>query len=567
MSLYANPLFFLKPLSNPAIDIVNEAANGGINNHLILLEPDGSPMFGIGHVASQSSTPGVLATLGSGDSVDIHLNNNSISKLQATFEINPQSKAILFVDQSPSQSSQVFGENVVPFEHGRLPRRVVVNGETNNKIGMGGSRRNLITFELIWHHEDDQAIGWIRDLNEVLNSHSHHSPPEIAPGNDNLGLSSRMETRIHSQQKRQMRYVVGGRLGGGNRGTVYKGMNLDTGDLMAVKTVSRLERSHSKKEIETLVRLKHPHIVDYIGADLTDSNTVIFMRLMDDNLLSLTSKRELQSYVFLNGLLEQMLKALDYLNCNGIIHGDVKPSNILYIKGSDSKYHFQLADFGLANRTSSRCGTHPYMAPEIFYGDAEISSKIDMWSLYMTVLCITNTEAWSAQRESPRVSDDYESNREDALKSFENVKLGYMKVLYLSQRAFKPYIEIQEMARINPERRASAAQMLAKCYGGRGLTTRSTIPAIPEPEDDIGILGRKHQHLMNKMEKRRLIKEWDLRSSDLLTSDGSDCDMDEMEDDTETQGSEDTIFWQMYAEMEKEVARQAVARQAMNRGQ
>ena len=66
-------------------------------------------------------------------------------------------------------------------------------------------------------------------------------------------------------------------------------------------------------------------------------------------------------------ILEQMLSALDYLDYHGYVHRDVKPENILYYEKTGGAFHFQLADFGLANFTSaaqSRVGTWYYAALE-----------------------------------------------------------------------------------------------------------------------------------------------------------------------------------------------------------
>lgn len=66
-------------------------------------------------------------------------------------------------------------------------------------------------------------------------------------------------------------------------------------------------------------------------------------------------------------VLEQMLSALDYLGNENLIHRDIKPENILYTPLGDSLYHFQLADFGLAQHRSlanSFCGSLYYQAPE-----------------------------------------------------------------------------------------------------------------------------------------------------------------------------------------------------------
>ena len=56
----------------------------------------------------------------------------------------------MLYDRSFVQSTQVFGGNAVPFEHGRV-RKILVQEDLNTLIGMGGERRDLFQFELKWH--------------------------------------------------------------------------------------------------------------------------------------------------------------------------------------------------------------------------------------------------------------------------------------------------------------------------------------------------------------------------------------------------------------------------------
>jgi serine/threonine protein kinase len=84
----------------------------------------------------------------------------------------------------------------------------------------------------------------------------------------------------------------------------------------------------------------------------------------------------------------QMLQALDFLACNGIIHRDVKPANILYISQLGGQYQFQLGDFGFCNcaiSAESNVGTPIYIAPEMRDKGVQ-TSKADVWSLFVTML-------------------------------------------------------------------------------------------------------------------------------------------------------------------------------------
>lgn len=166
-------------------------------------------------------------------------------------------------------------------------------------------------------------------------------------------------------------------------------------------------------------------------------------------------------------VLEQMLSALDYLADNNVCHRDVKPDNIIYFwvrqdnkdPLNDKAYTFQLADFGLTNVSQlarTRCGTPYYMAPEVHYGKPAQTPKVDVWSLFATI-----AEIHFSFNFPPAGAVTYE----DVLAAIHTAAL------------VEP--DLAPMVREDPDHRASAAQMLATSFGGRGLTTPlNKIPPI-----------------------------------------------------------------------------------------
>ena len=165
-------------------------------------------------------------------------------------------------------------------------------------------------------------------------------------------------------------------------------------------------------------------------------------------------------------VLLQMLSALDYLASKSLVHRDLKPDNILYYTlPGNGGLHFQLADFGLAHHRSlakTICGTGYYQAPELWPEKSKVyatqSPKMDVWSLFATIVAVD-----SRFKEFPPHTSDY-------------------GIVLSALEARAPQSFLEPMARLHPDCRASAAQMLVHFFDGGGLTTpRSKIPPI-EPK-------------------------------------------------------------------------------------
>lgn len=95
-------------------------------------------------------------------------------------------------------------------------------------------------------------------------------------------------------------------------------------------------------------------------------------------------------------IIVQILRALAYLDSQSLIHRDVKPANILYSEREDGGFQFYLADFGLSNwvdNSNTYCGTPLFRAPEIWKHE-EQSTKVDVWSLFVTFLWLANTRGF-----------------------------------------------------------------------------------------------------------------------------------------------------------------------------
>jgi hypothetical protein len=241
------------------------------NSHLVSTLPNGTLALDVGfHIRGKSSK--TLATLGRGVDADIFVEGSSIAKVQCSFEIDLDTGVVMFYDRSHGCTSQVFGENAMPFEYERV-RKVLVQKGLNTIIGMGGERRNLVQFKLEWHQDPTQTAETIKDYDALPCGRVEN--PRLARTVDEAptDLPSRRETRPHTPGQRQlkMRYVtvVGGKLGSGQFGTVHKAIDVDLGKFMAVKILERPTRASKqedwrqslyyalKREVETLSKISH----------------------------------------------------------------------------------------------------------------------------------------------------------------------------------------------------------------------------------------------------------------------------------------------------------------------
>lgn len=195
------------------------------------------------------------------------------------------------------------------------------------------------------------------------------------------------------------RFKVERHLGSGSFGNTYACVDSQTGTPVAVK---ELDMSHVddwkaidlfQREAETLERLDHPNIpdyVDFIPAESDDSAYLAQELAPGSTLTTLLRAQGQFSEARARSVATQMLDILVYLDaCRPpVIHRDIKPDNILV----DSADQLYLVDFGAvadvarqaSKRGSTVAGTFGYMAPEQLHGSATVAS--DLYALGMTLI-------------------------------------------------------------------------------------------------------------------------------------------------------------------------------------
>ena len=182
-------------------------------------------------------------------------------------------------------------------------------------------------------------------------------------------------------------------------------------------------RERLLRESRLAAGLDHPNVIPIYEAGEADGRLFIAMRYVEGTDLKALLRRE--------GMLEparaiaiaaQVADALDAAHRRGLVHRDVKPSNVL-IDEQDGREHCYLADFGLTQSVSDRgptdgrlMGTLDYVAPEQIRGD-EVDGRADVYALGCLVFeSLTGTLPFSGasdtalvyahlEEEPPRATD------------------------------------------------------------------------------------------------------------------------------------------------------------------
>jgi len=189
-------------------------------------------------------------------------------------------------------------------------------------------------------------------------------------------------------------------------GQVFRAYDASTNRVVALKVLPAQVAEDSeyqerfRREARTAASLNDPHIVPIHGYGEIDGQLYVDMRLIEG--------RDLRGFITENGgrlnpaqavaVVEQVAAALDSAHHVGLVHRDVKPSNILVATARDFVY---LIDFGIARtvtdttltNTGHTMGTMAYMAPERFRGTTDL--RADVYSLACVLFeCLTGSRPY-----------------------------------------------------------------------------------------------------------------------------------------------------------------------------
>lgn len=194
-------------------------------------------------------------------------------------------------------------------------------------------------------------------------------------------------------------YELLGPIGSGGMGSVYKARHVHLGKLVALKLLPPhslpcpAARSRFNHEMKALGRLVHPHIVQAHDAELDDVPYLAMEYVEGIDLARLVNDRGPLPVADACELVRQAALGLQYAHEQGLVHRDVKPSNLILTPAGVVK----LLDLGLAllqarepadlhlTEAGSILGTPDYMAPEQLLDSHTVDIRADLYSLGCTL--------------------------------------------------------------------------------------------------------------------------------------------------------------------------------------
>jgi serine/threonine protein kinase len=179
-------------------------------------------------------------------------------------------------------------------------------------------------------------------------------------------------------------------LGDGAFGIVYKAVNTETNEIVAIKKMKRKfsnwDECKNLREVKSLIKLSHPNIMKLKEVLKVKEELYLVFEYLTQNLFQNYEKLKEKGKGFtedqVKSIIYQSATALAFMHKHNFFHRDLKPENIL-IHGDKVK----LGDFGLAREIRSRppftdyVSTRWYRGPELLLKSTNYNSPVDVFAL------------------------------------------------------------------------------------------------------------------------------------------------------------------------------------------
>ena len=194
--------------------------------------------------------------------------------------------------------------------------------------------------------------------------------------------------------QRLKNYVIKNQIACGGMGEIWRAWDEVHGKYVALKAITDnlfVDPNFTKRFLDEgrrHLKLKHPNIVPVLDVFYAENQNCLVLELIEgQSLANLLSSRPDSRLSVSEALpiVRDLLSALNYAHEHGVIHRDVKPSNVLIEKSGRS----YLIDFGIAlaigedrrTRTGQTIGTPHYMSPEQIVSPKAIDHRSDVYSV------------------------------------------------------------------------------------------------------------------------------------------------------------------------------------------
>ncbi|KAL0348202.1 UNVERIFIED_CONTAM: putative serine/threonine-protein kinase [Sesamum angustifolium] len=182
------------------------------------------------------------------------------------------------------------------------------------------------------------------------------------------------------------------KIGQGTYSSVYRARDLETGKIVALKKVRFVNMDPESvrfmsREILILRRLDHPNVMRLEGlvTSRVSGNLYLVFEYMEHDLAGLAASPAVKvTEPQIKCFMQQMLRGLEHCHSRGVLHRDIKGSNLLI----DNHGNLKIGDFGLATffhaskkqPLTSRVVTLWYRPPELLLGATDYGVSVDLWS-------------------------------------------------------------------------------------------------------------------------------------------------------------------------------------------
>ena len=265
-------------------------------------------------------------------------------------------------------------------------------------------------------------------------------------------------------------------LGTGAFGVVFKGSDDKKNPIAAKRVDGNVHPRILTQDLEGLMRLKHPNVMEILDVERNDKIVWIMMPFCELGDLNHFYRTNIIASDISRDIMKQIAAGINYLHSQNIVHRDIKPGNILV--ASEIPFVVLLTDFDVCkcldpevetSLMTSNVGTLAFKAPEFFQrtspGKIEYHRNVDIYAAGLTFLAILQAEKGTKML-IPRIetpmddSELYTDSIGRLIVERIKYKVPELNIVNLNGPAIDMKWLISRMTCINPEERFPAATVL-----------------------------------------------------------------------------------------------------------